>query len=412
MFEAIQSYIPAEWQRTVEFFGAPLWWIPEWQSLALGLAVSGGSGAGVALRVLFLLPPMLLIVVAVWVTMASLYTVPFRSGRARFVTTLALSWWDVGRSIWFFWVGVVRVLVLLLGWVWGLLRLAAGMVVKTLRATLESPFVVLDWTSRRYFRPGVPWIAFLLILAWSALEGTIFTYTLRPTLSEVLANITGFEPNPAIVTPILWILLFLLIAGSFACIEGLAEAIRKRHVPQMVQMVFVEFFVMFFEVVFLYRELIDAITPWIAQQTGGEVQLGLVSTLALASFGWVGIRGMTWFLFGRYGTPALLAILSRETITQEEAAAPARPPVQPGVITQLVAALKQEVQWFKDEGRHAAELLSLPILQLFAAAVNFPVVLVRADPLFRLPFRSLEDVSAIMSAGAREGAAASRRAAA
>ena len=27
-----------------------------------------------------------------------------------------------------------------------------------------------------------PWIAFLLILGWSALEGTIFTYTLQPTM--------------------------------------------------------------------------------------------------------------------------------------------------------------------------------------------------------------------------------------
>ena len=35
-------------------------------------------------------------------------------------------------------------------------------------------------------------------------------------------------------------------------------------------MVIVESAVMFFEVIFLYRELIDAITPWIAQQSGGE----------------------------------------------------------------------------------------------------------------------------------------------
>ena len=53
----------------------------------------------------------------------------------------------------------------------------------------------------------------------------------------------------------------------------------------------------------LYRELIDAITPWIAQQTG--FQLGFISTLILASFGWIGVRAMTWFLFGRFGTPAL-----------------------------------------------------------------------------------------------------------
>jgi len=408
MFEAIQSYLPAEWQRTVEFFGAPLWWIPQWQALVLGYVVGDGGAWETLLRVVFLLPPVLVVMVAVWTTMASLYTLPFRAARTRFVTTMAYSWWDAGRSIWFFWVGVVRVLVLLAGWVWGLLKLGAQLALRALKTTVESPFVVLDWTSRRYFQPGVPWIAFLLILGWSALEGTIFTYTLQPTMTEVLANITGFEPNPAIVTPILWVLLFLLIAGSFACVEGLARAIRARQVAQIAQMVFVEFFVMFFEVVFLYRELIDAITPWVAQQTGGEIRLGLWSTIALASFGWVGIRGMTWFLFGRYGTPALLAVLSRETISQEGTPAPAQLPVQPALAGDAVAALKREIEWFKQEGRHVAEVLSLPILQLFAVAVNFVVVIARGEPLFRLPFQSLDDVLATTSLAVREGGAARR----
>ncbi len=408
MFEAIQSYFPAEWQRTVEFFGAPLWWIPNWQSAVLGFALGGVSTTELVLRVLFLLPPVLVLVVAVWTTMGSLYTLPFRSNRTRFVTTMAFGWWDVGRSIWFFWVGVVRVLILLLGWVWGLLRMAVRFVIHALRTMIESPFVVLDWTSRRYFQPGVPWIAFLLILGWSALEGTIFTYTLQPTMMEVLANITGFEPNAAIVTPILWILLFLLIAGSFACIEGLARAIRARQVGQIVQMVFVEFFVMFFEVVFLYRELVDAITPWIAQQTGGQMQLGLVSTLLLAGFGWVGVRGMTWFLFGRYGTPALLSILSRETISTQEAAMPAQLPLPGSIVSEAIAGFKRELEWFKQEGRHVAEVLSLPILQLFAVAVNFPVVVVRGEPIFRLPFQSLEDVLANTSLAVREGSAPRR----
>lgn len=401
MFEAIQSYFPAEWQRAVEFVGAPLWWIPSWQNLVLGSAVGGGSTAEFVARVLFLLPPALVLVVGVWATMASLYTMPFRANRVRFVTTMAFGWWDLGRSIWFFWVGVVRVLVLLVGWVWGLLRMAGRFVLHALRTVIESPFVVLDWTSRRYFQPGVPWIAFILIVGWSALEGTIFTYTLQPTMMEVLANITGFDPNPAVVTPILWIILFLLIGGSFACIEGLARAIRSRHVGLIVEMVVVEMAVMFFEVVFLYREFVDAITPWVAQQTG--VQLGLVSTLVLASFGWVGVRGMTWFLFGRYGTPALVSILSRETISTQEAAIPANLPLPGSIVTEAINGFKKEMEWFKQEGRHVAEVLSLPILQLFAVAVNFPVTVVRGDPIFRLPFQSLDDVLANTPFAVREG---------
>ena len=38
------------------------------------------------------------------------------------------------------------------------------------------------------------------------------------------------------------------------------------------------------------------------------------------------------------------------------------------------------------------ELLSLPVLQLFAAALNFAVVTVQSRPMFRLPFNSLDDV--------------------
>ena len=95
----------------------------------------------------------------------------------------------------------------------------------------------------------------------------------------------------------------------------MSEAFKARNVGRIVEMLFVEIFVMFFEVVFLYRELIDAITPWIAANTG--FQMGFGWTLAFASFGWIGIRAMTWFLFGRFGTPAMIAVLARETISVE-----------------------------------------------------------------------------------------------
>jgi hypothetical protein len=354
-----------------------------------------------------------LLLAGVWVTFLSLYTIPFRADRGRFVTTMTLAWWDAGRSIWFFWSGVVRLLVVAAGWVWGFLRLLMRMGLQMVKGAFQSPFMMLDWSSRRYFKPGVPWLAFLLTLGWSALEATIFTYTLLPTLVEVLSNITGFEPNRAVVAPVVYMLLFLLIAGSFACVEVLAQAIRARKVGQILQMAFVEFFVMFFEVVFLYRELIDAVTPWIAQQTGGEVQLGLVSTLSLAAFGWVGIRGMTWFLFGRYGTPALLAVLSRETLAQGADSAPLeKMPSAVPVYQQAVTALKAETAWFHQEGRAVFELLTLPVLQLLAAAVNFAVVAVRSQPMFVLPFKDLDAVMAATPFAGSEAAVRRQTAAA
>ncbi|HSR41507.1 MAG TPA: hypothetical protein VLL48_05040, partial [Longimicrobiales bacterium] len=370
MFEAIRSYMPVEWRRPFEFAAAPLWWIPEWQVIVLDFVFSGANVGVLLAKGVGILLPACLLIVGTWSTMLGLYTVPFRSDRRRFLTSLLLAWWDAGRSIWLFWAGLFRFVVLLVGWAWGILQLAWRLTVGTVKSLVASPMRFADWSTRHYFQPGVPWLAFLLTLGWSALEATIFTFTLSPTMQEVLVGITGLVPSPAFMLPILWIFLFFLIAGSFACLQVLSEAVQKKEVAQIIEMTFVELFVMFFEVVFLYRELIDAITPWIAQQTAGEVQLGLWSTLAIASFGWIGIRGMTWFLFARFGTPALLAVLSRETMeghdrelapTTEEAAALWSEPIE---------ALQAEAEWFRAEAKRAFELITLPVLQLFAAAVN------------------------------------------
>jgi hypothetical protein len=348
----------------------------------------------VALFSIALLAPALLLVAGMWSTMVSLYTLPFRSGRGAFVTAMVLAWWDAGRCVWLFWTGIARLMVAVLGWVLGTIKFVLLTIRNTFLGIIRSPLAMLDWTSRRYFQPGVPWIAFLVLLAWSGVEATVFTFTLSPTLNEVFGGLTGYEPNPRVMAPLLWVFLFMLVAGSFACIQVLNDAIRGRRVGEIVQMALVESAVMFFEVIFLYRELIDAVTPWIAQQSGGEVRLGLVSTMLPASFGWVGVRGMSWFLFGRFGTPALLAILSRQTISQDSGPSPVPEPVSSDMWKAPVEALKKEVAWFQQEGKRLFELLTLPVLQLLAAALNFAVVVVQSRPAFALPFTSLDEMLA------------------
>jgi hypothetical protein len=394
MFEQLQSYLPSEWQRTVEFLGTPLWWIPEWQLSVLNLSWYADSVFGVVLKRFFLLMPILLLIVAVWSTVLSLYTLPFRSHRAKFLTIIALGWWDTGRGIWLYWTGLLRLVAVLVGWAWSLIVMSLRMVMVGVKAIVASPLSIFDSATSRYLKPGVPWIAVVLTLIWSGLEATIFSFTLMPTLTEVLADITGFLPNRLLVMPVLWFFLFFLIAGSFASIQVLSEAIQAKRVGQMIQMVLVEFFVAFFEVVFLYRELIDAITPWINQQSGGQIQMGLVSTLALGVFGWIGIRGMTWFLFGRFGTPSVLAIVSRQVPAGQEVAARAKSPFSAELWKGPIAALKSETAWFKDEARRGVELASLPVLQLLAVAVNFPVVAISSEPVFTFPLRDLDDVLA------------------
>jgi hypothetical protein len=388
----IQTFVPDEWRGAVTALTAPVSWIPDWHAAMINFVWYGDSGPETIFKRVVILLPMLLLVTGIWVTMVALYTIPFRSNRSKFATAILMSWWDAGRTAWFYWAGLIQLALVLVGWVWGLVLLAFGFARAAIKALFQSPLRVLDWTSRNYFKPGVPWIAFLGLLLWSAVEALIFMYTLQPTLIEVLAGITGYEPDPRLMAPLLWIFLFFLVLGSFACIHALAQAVRTKNISQIIQMISVEMFVMFFEVVFLYRELIDAITPWIAQTTSEQVQLGLVSTLALASFGWVGVRGMTWFLFGSYGTPALVAVLARDTIRQESIQPVSSPIPQADVWRAPINALKTETNWFKQEANRVFELISLPVLQLFAAAVNFAVVALGSRQVFALPFKSIEEV--------------------
>ncbi|HZI73951.1 MAG TPA: hypothetical protein VFD73_07950, partial [Gemmatimonadales bacterium] len=334
--------------------------------------------------------PIAILIASMWATMTSLYTLPFRSGRGYFLTALLMSWWDVGRMAWFYWAGMVRFVFVLIGWIGSAIKAFVRLVWNAIKGALNSPFAVLDWTSRRYFKPGVPWLAFMLLILWSAIEATIFTFTLRPTMNELLADLTGFEPNPIMLTALLYIFLFFLVGGSFACVQALNDAIKTKQYGTIISMTIIEIVVAGFEVLFLYRELVDAITPWMAQQ---GFNLGIVGTLALAFAGWLGVRGMTWFLFGRYGTPALIAVLARETLSHSSGADLA-PPKQPEFWKAPIAALKAEVDWFKKEAREMFELLTLPVLQLLAAGFNFWLVVLLGRPHFTLPFRSLEEVQA------------------
>ena len=365
---------------------AGLAWIVPFQARIFGFVLAGDTFWSLAGTAILLLLPAGAFVAAIWGTMVSLYTIPFRLGRSvTLLQSVALAWWDALRMVWFYWAGLVKFLIVLVGWVWGLLKLSVQLVWGTLKGAITSPLAMLDATSRR---PGVPWGAFILLIIWSAVEATIFTFTLRPTISELLADLTGYEVNAFALIVLLWMFLAIIIAGSFACIQVLNDAIKAKETGNIVFMIIVELAVAMFEVLFLYRELVDAMTPWLAQQ---GVTLGVVGTLGLAFFAWVGVRGMTWFLFGRFGAPALLSVLSRQPMSVEGAGhggAQAMPDYWKGPI----AALKAEREWFRKEGRELFELVSLPVLQVVASGLNFLFVVFTGRGHFTLPFKSIDDV--------------------
>ena len=392
MLLSLQTAFPETWRDTFQLLAAGFTWVLGLSKTVLDFSLFGSTPGEIALKVILVVLPSFVLVAGLLGTMAALYTLPFRSGRGGFLVAVVMSWWDWLRMTWFYWAGLLRFVVVLLGWVWGLIKLAGAMLAKLMKFIFTRPLALLDWATRQYFQPGVPWLAFLFIVFWAVLEATIFTFTLRPLVTEVMADLTGGDISAFWVSVILWPFLVILISGSFAAIQALTDAINTKNTTQIVTTAVFEGFVMFFEVMFLYRELIDAITPWIAQQTG--FQLGFFSTLAFASFGWVGVRAMTWFLFGRFGTPALLGILGRQKLEGTGMQGSGVAPVEPDFWKGPIDALKRESEWFKKEAKEVFELISLPVLQLLAAGANFAVVVILGRPTFTLPFRNLEQVLA------------------
>lgn len=385
--------IPAEqWQEILRILLLPISWILPMQRALFNFFLYSSSGWVAAGKYLFLLFPLLLWIGVIWCNQLSLYTIPFRSKRINFIQTLLLAWWDAARAVWLFWVGLFQLVVVLVGWIFSIARLIVKFIVEVIRQLVTAPFRATGRMTRSFFRPGVPWVAMLILVFWCVLEAAIFTYVLFPTISEVLMDLIGTERLSPLTTPLLFIFLLIIIMGSFAALQALTEAVRSRKVKVIIQMVIVELIVMGFEVMFLYRELVDAITPWITQQTG--VRMGITFTLTIAGLGWIAIRGMTWFLFAQFGTPPLLAFISRRPVAQAEGQGVVTPEVTETTRwwQKPLQDFKNEIDWLHKKFGELIEFLTLPVLQVLAVIINFCMILLTARPIFNLPFKSMKDV--------------------
>src|SRR3989440_12822124 len=75
-------------------------WIVDWQGQGFRVAATGTTFWEAFGKALLLFFPAVGLVAGVLGTMVSLYTIPFRSGRGRFLGALLLSWWGAGRLAW------------------------------------------------------------------------------------------------------------------------------------------------------------------------------------------------------------------------------------------------------------------------------------------------------------------------
>src|SRR5258706_9451772 len=98
MFQSALDLFPAESRALIMALTAPLRWIPAWSSDIFTIIFGQPPLIAIPLAVFIMLPALLLIA-AMWSTMVSLYTLPFRSGRGAFVTQMLIAWWDAARIV-------------------------------------------------------------------------------------------------------------------------------------------------------------------------------------------------------------------------------------------------------------------------------------------------------------------------
>jgi len=106
---------------------------------------------------------------------------------------------------------------------------------------------------------GVPWIAVGLTMFWCLLESVIFTYVMTPLVLDTLSNMTGTGLSEQFVRIPLFLFMLFIVLGSYSVLSTWTIALRSRNAITIVKIGVIESVAMFVEVVFLYREFVDAL---------------------------------------------------------------------------------------------------------------------------------------------------------
>ncbi|MFQ5797867.1 MAG: hypothetical protein ACE5H0_04130 [Bacteroidota bacterium] len=340
-------------------------------------------------RILLLLP-ISAIIVGLWVTIPSLVTVLIRQNRKQFVITLFVTWWDLGKSIVSFWGGILKFVFSLSTALLGLLRILFLSVWSIIQDVIFMPFRLIRKAGQNVVSSPIPWIAVFLTLFWSLLEALIFTYVTTPLVVDVFSNITGETLSENIVRIPLFIFLLFIVLGSYAVLSTMVDAVKNKNISAILGIGVIEIIALFVEVVFLYREFVDSLVPWLAQYSEG-FQLGIVGTLVIACFVWLGVRSLSWFLFAAHGTPTILTIIQGKGL--EVGRRGEVPQARPfGISAEIIDKIKENTTWMLKKTDELMASFMLPPLQVVAASINFLALLVTSNHLFVLPFKTMGDI--------------------
>jgi hypothetical protein len=342
---------------------------------------------------LFLLLPALAFILGCWITIPTLLTAIFRHNRRSFVIMLFITWWDLGKAIVSFWGGIIRFLFYFVVALLGLLKTLVLGVWSLIQSIILMPFQMLAKASQRVVGSKVPWIAVFLTLFWVLVESIIFTYVMTPLVLDTMSNVTGEQLSVTLVRIPLFTFLFFIVLGSYAVLSTFVDSVKEKDISQILGIGAIEIIVLFVEVVFLYREFVDALVPWFALYAE-NFQISMIGILAIAAFMWFGIRSLSWFLFAAYGTPTIMSIIQGKGVNVKKAKKDTSKKDENSwnLSNGFMQTLKENADWVQEKGQELLAAFMLPPLQIIAAAINFLTLLISGTHLFELPFKTLDDI--------------------
>lgn len=346
----------------------------------------------VVLKRVLLLLPALAFILACWVSMASLLTVLVRHERIDFLMDMLVTWWDLGRAVIAFWGGAFKFIFALAAGLLAIVKITVLGIWTLFHDVLLVPFRVVRSIGSNVLTPGVPWIAVVLTMIWGVLEAAIFTYVTTPLVMDTLSNMTGAGLTETMIRIPLFVFMLFIVLGSYAVLSTFSDSLKSKDWASIVKIGLIEMVVMFVEVMFLYREFVDALLPWFAQHAGGDFELGIFGIMVIAGGAWFGIRGISWFLFAQAGTPTLMAVIRGTGVKSAPVDEKARVEASLSITQGFLQQIRAEMDEFKRKGDDVLSAFVIPPLQLVGASVNFLTLLLSSQHLFLLPFRSLEEV--------------------
>ena len=164
-------------------------------------------------RILLLLP-VFAIILGCWVSIACLLTVVIRQNRREFLTSLLITWWDLGKSIVMYWGGIIKFLFTFAVAIIEFSKITLLAVWSLVQEIIFTPFRLLKSASQNVLSSPVPWLAVFMTLFWCIVEATIFTYVMTPVVIDVFSNITGDQLGVNVIRVPLFIFLLFVVMGS------------------------------------------------------------------------------------------------------------------------------------------------------------------------------------------------------